>query len=387
MPDDRGYPSWVPTWVPDLFPGSTPFRDPPPCPPGTRRLVGGGCSTPTEPAPPPKLVEIDEGFVAPVLIPRPNTRPPKVPGPVGPPPAPPAPAPGAPGGGSVVDRTTGRYFPRGPAAPRTLPGALSVGGALLWVWAMAFGPSLGFGWRERSLFDPLPRNAGPPRRTRPRGTVVSPNAPRPFWDETYRPGYRSLPDWLRPARGPFPTSRRIPTNVATPLPRTVPTRPRTLPGGRSTVQPLPAPAPWGLGDPLPSPGYDPFTYAPAPAPAPRAPPRPAPRTRDPIRWPLGLPFGLPGSVPAPSPRTRSPLTPQPTPSSPSQPTPRAPPLPRLPPAPTLTPFDQPVPRSQPQPQRKPTEANPCTEQRTERRRRQKDCKRYTTKTIRVCADK
>jgi hypothetical protein len=93
--------------------------------------------------------------------------------------------------------------------------------------------------------------------------------------------------------------------------------------------------------------------------------------------------GFPGTAqPRVAPRT---LTPQ-QPSTRSPPRTRTPTTPRPSPPPSLTPLQDPVPTSQPQALRKPTSANPCTTERTARRRRQKDCKSYTTKTIRVCAD-
>jgi hypothetical protein len=182
-----------------------------------------------------------------------------------------------------------------------------------------------------------------------------------------------------PRRTPDATPRS--PSVDAPARAPLPNRPRALPSTRTPVRSVPAPAPWGLGDPLPGPGYDPFTVAP-PTPTPR--PAPAPRAVRP-RVPVGFPdfpwLDVPGrSVPRLEPGTRpSPLTPQ---------QPRSPPRTSRPPkAPTdLTPIQDPVPPSLAQPQPRPTQSNPCTAQRAERRRRQKKCREFTTKTIRVCAD-
>lgn len=380
MPDDLNSPWWL-RIIPTLFPHDTPTIDEQlRCPPGTRRgrpgegCVPDGVSGDQQG----RLVEVPgDAFVGPVPTPR-VPLPPKVP--TAPPPAPPAPDPVLPRAPapSPADMSTGRYFPRGAAGATA-----TTAGLLLYVLgAGVIGPYLGYGWRERSFFDPLPRNAGPPRRRRPR-TVATPDE-FPFGEDPYAP-YRPMPRF--PATGlPIPLPRRLPNapfglpDVRTTPPRTVPTRPRAVPGTQTPVRGLPAPSPtgWTLGNPIPGPGYDPYTYAP---PTPRTAPRPTPRTRNPVRLPFWSPFGLPFGEPAPVPGTRvpRPLTPQPT--------TRAPPRVRLPPPPRLTPLQDPVPHSLAQPQGKPSEANPCTAQREARRKRSRDCKRYTTKTIRVCADK
>jgi len=370
MPDDFRIPWWL-RQLPDLWPRDTPtIPEQLRCPPGFHRgRPGEGCVPDAPPPPPPStepgtLTEVDEGFVAPTPPPRVVPRPPKVPAPL--PPAPPGP--------TVVDRSTGRYFPgRGSPTPTTVGLLLSVLGTLV------FGPY--FTSSDRAYREELERRTlpGPPRRGRPR-RVESTTEPEvnctlnPLHPNCWQTLPRA-PGWWMPA----PT-RRTP-RVSTPgqRPRTVPTGPSPLPQPRTRVPTVPAPSPagWLLGDPIPGPGYDPFTYTPAPAPAPRAAPRPGTRRRPRVAFPL--PFGdpgLPGSVARPIPRrVTQPLTPQPL------------PRPRLPPAPTLTPLQDPVLQAQPQPLRKPTSANPCTTERTARRRRQRECKQYTTKTIRVCADK
>lgn len=371
---------WFPRLIPILPPKNTPsIPDQLKCPPGFHRNLGRGC-VPDPPPPPPKLVEIPSSPPEP-RPPSGRERPPKEargPLPVPPgvvvPPPPVVPSPSSPA--DVVRPSNQVRFPITGAGAAT---ATTVGLLLSVLWSGVFAPYLrGPSGPLGPLGFPLPAPTGPPRR---RGRVTTPTvpAPRPFWDVTYRPGYRSLPDWLRPVRGPFPVPRRVPVVVSTPAP--VPSRPGTVPRTRTPVSTVPAPAPWTLGTPLPGPGYDPFTQAP-PTPAPRAVPRSTPRTRNPVRLPVWFPVGDPVSRPATPGRPRS------TPLTPQQPTLTPQPTPRLPTAPfnPLTPLQGPVPKSQPHALRKPTSANPCTTERTARRRRQKDCKRYTTKTIRVCAD-
>lgn len=358
MPDDFRLP-----WFPRIrFPENTPrIRDQLRCPPGTHRRLGAGPDAPCVsdgPAPPGTLVEIPaDAFVGPV-VPRPVPRPqipPKAP--TAPPPTAPPPT-ASPSGGSVVDRTTGRYFPRGRTLPLpTLPQAAARAGLVLWVLGtLIFQPTERL-MREAGTL-PRPRSAGPPRRGSRRAPVAAPIG---------------FPEFIK-IIGPFP----IPTGGADVRAPTVSTRPRTLPGTRTPVQRVPAPtgSPWGApGFPLPSPAYDPFTVAP-PTPRPIHAPagRPAGRPR-PRVLPFLPGFGLPGGQPRAVPRT---LTPQ-------QPRARDP-LTR-PPAPSpLTPVNPGL-SPLPQFQAKPTSSNPCTTERTARRRRQKDCQSYTTKTIRVCADK
>lgn len=384
-----------------IRPRNTPsIRDQVKCPPGQHRdLATGACVA----DPPPRLVEVP----APPGAPRPPTgreRPPHdesrgplplppVQPPVTPAPPPVAPAPSPadvlPPRGPVFPRTTPRGVePTIPAAAAAIPAAV-----LAVLYSFVFYPY----FRSSPLERAQQRTGGPPRRGGRRTTTATPPAPRPYWDTTYRPGYRGLPAWV-------PRGVLIPVPGADPYgtPRTVPSRPGAVPRSQPTVRTVPstrsAPAPvearWTLGDPLPGPGYDPFTRAPAPAPAPRAAPRPAARPGSRPRVVFPLPFGVPGVGPGPfSPA----LTPQPrapapnSPPLPRQPTPRAPPrsTPRPVPAPPpqLTPFNPPVPTSQPQVKSAPTEANPCTAQREARRSRQKSCRSYTTKRIRVCADK
>lgn len=373
-------PEFIIPWIPRLIPLIAP-RSEPLVLPTTPRRPGG-------PPLPPKVPTVTQVPEPPAPAPprdpaRPGApRPPKSPDEAFlPPPAPPTiptPAPSP----SVVDRTTGRYFPRSRTVRLpTLPEAASRAGLVLWV--------LGTLVFEPYLRGPLtrPQPSGPPRRTRRPNTAVNPDAP--FEWVPGRNIYR-LPQPRFPA-SPFP--RRSPRATTTPVrtPGTVSPRPGPLPGGGTTVSPVPAPRVVEQPRQFPQPeaplGYDPFVLAPpTPAPAARPAPRGAPRTGPRIAFPLGFPVP---SAPRSVPRTRTrpltpqqPLTPQPTPSSPPSSS-----RPRLPPAPRLTPFDAPVPTSQPQYRAKPTEANPCTAQREARRGRQKDCKRYTTKTIRVCADK
>lgn len=385
-PDDPELPP-IPTFPPPPLPPETPdcpsgtrrafvrgvgFRcepvvgQPPPCPPGmTRGGPGGTCASPF------KLVELPEP------LPPKEARGPLPGRIITPPKGPPGSAPSGPSPADVL--------PRAPSYPQTLPVGrsvpvsasvlarvrqLSIAGTLSFVWALVFGPY---------LTGPLiARPSGPPRRTR-----------RPTTDEDVPPFFRyegPFPRYIPTGAPPVPLpsqpqpgARSIPR--AQPQPRALPTRPRTLPGAGATVQPVLAPAGWTLGDPETGPGYDPFTVAP-PTPSPRAPARPFPRDRDlPFPLPSGLsfPIGDPlRSAPGTIPRR---LTPQ------RPPRPATPPRVRLPPAPRLTPISSPVPRSEPLGLRAPTEANPCTTERTARRRRQRECKKFTTKTIRVCADK
>lgn len=313
---------------------------------------------------PPSTPRPDDAFLPPVKIP--VLEPPVV-----------GPGPGAtpsPGGGSIADALPRQRLPV--SGPRVAPGVLaavrdlSIAGVLSWVWALAFGPSIG----TFALPEPRPAGRGPPRRRARVVDTATPPAPRGYLDRTTPRSYPGLPPWLRPnILVPLPETIDAPINPRHGR-RTLPTRPRTVPGGSSTVSPVLAPAGWTLGDPIVGPGYDPFTWAP-PSAQPRAPGQPFPREQPvDFPWPASLPFAPRGTGrPRPTPRTRTPLTEQP--------------LPRPAPTPTLTPFDEPVPRSQPQPRPQPYQANPCTAQRTERRRRQRDCKKFTTKTIRVCAEK
>lgn len=374
-------PGFLPGLPPDPGPG---IHDQIACPPGSHRPLGGGINAPCVADAgrdaPPKRTEIDEGFVGPAPIPRDTIRPPKLPpgtAPPGPTLPPPPTSPG-PSPADALPRSLPSQLPI-PRSTRPLPTLGAVAGrlgALAWVLGtLVFSP----------YFLPrVPQRAqGPPRRTT-RRTVTSPGdincgpgATDPF---CYMPLPRQ-PGGKIPERTPDAPAGS--PRTGSPAGRSVPDRPRTLPGTRTPVRRVPAPTPagWTLGDPLAGPGYDPFTYAP-PTPrvaTPRATPRPATRPR--VGFPL--PFGLPRVDPGFGTR---PLTTQPRPLTPQQPA-RARPGVRPSPPPTLTPFNDPVPTSQPQAFRKPSSADPCTAQRTERRRRQRECKRYTTKTIRVCADK
>lgn len=359
---------------PRLVPFITP-PDPEPTTPLPRQPRRPGSDTPAPPPPPdigtPRQLPPDDAFVGPVPHPQPRrpTLPPKAPAPTVTPPT-----------SSPVDGATGRYFPRGRAAPRigVLNRVLGIPGAMAWVLGtLVFGPYFGTTRDYQGELE-RPSTSGPPRR---RGRVTTPTvpAPRPWPDD---PFLEPLPRF--PGTGlPIPLPRRTPSAPGTLVdastrPRTLPPRPRTVPRTGTPVQTVPSPNDWTLGDPLPGPGYDPFTRAPAPAPAPRAAPRARPGTRR-VGFPVQLPWSLPGVEPRSVPRTNPrPLTPQ---------QPRAQPrTPTLPRPPELTPAQDPVPVSLAQPQRKPTQSNPCTTERTARRRRQKDCKKFTTKTIRVCAD-
>jgi hypothetical protein len=378
-------------WLPRVLPGDLTWHTGEPsivdqvkCPPGQVRRPGGRCGPP--PPDPGHIVLVPTPPPAP-SPPRPGARPPKdeargpLPPPLEPPPAAPPPRvePAPPvTRPPVFPNVRGRALPRGVLNP-----VLGTTGAIAWVLGtLVFGPY--FTRSDRDYEEELERTStrGPPRRrNRPGGTAQADEYP--WGRDPYGP-YNPLPRF--PGTGmPIPLPRRTPNaparlpRVGIPAPRTLPTRPQPLPRTVPTVRGVPAPAGWTLGDPIEGPGYDPFTRAP-PTPSPRTAPRSTPRTRSPVRLPVWLPIGDPVSVPRIGDRPRStPLTPQ----QPSSSSPR----PRFPPRPTLTPFDEPVPTSEPQGLRKPTESNPCTTERTARRRRQKDCKRYTTKTIRVCADK
>lgn len=357
---------FLPRWFIDIF--DTP-RNTPTIPeqlPSQPRRPGQPNSPPKSPDEPGTLTEVDEGFAGPLPVPRDTVRPPKLPPGTAPTSSP---LPG--GGGSPADTLP----PRLPAGrPARLPATASVLGALAWVYgALVFGPFF------RGVV-PQPRTAGPPRRNTRRPPVAT-STPR--FDCTWTGGALDPGCWQPMPRAP---GARIPQGGSLDDPAssspTVPARPRTVPGTRTPVQRVPTPAqfpaPWGLGDPLPGPGYDPFTVAP-PTPAPRAaPPRPGAR-RTPVLAPL-----LPGwiSDPTGSPTRGVPRV-RPRPLTPQQPA-RAQPRGRTTP---LTPLQDPVPRSEPLGLRKPTSANPCTTERTARRRRQQECRRYTTKEIRVCADR
>lgn len=329
---------------------------------------------PQDPPPPPKpspigkLGEIDDAFVAPIPPPiaRPNIpkvpappvpQPPGAPAPPATPPAGPGPAP-TPTGPSPADVLPRQQLPSSLPLPRQrmlpLPTAATVLGVL---WELVFLPY--FETPVRSI------PTGPPRRTRPRSTVVDSPTAAPG-----RPG-----TWPQP-RIPAPTGD--PTDEWNPP---LPTRPRTVPRTSTPVRTVPAPG-WTLDDPLDFPGYDPFTHAP-PTPQPRAPARPFPRTTGPdfpfpIGWPVDLPVRVPRGVPSGRPGPLSPIG-DPLTGQPSRPRGARPVKLPSPLDPVLDPLAE--------PRRPPTEANPCTSQRTERRRRQKKCKEFTTKTIRVCADK
>lgn len=375
-----------------LWPRNTPtIRDQLACPPGSHRsLESGGC-VPDTPPPPPVLNTVPTPPPAPSTRDTSRDRPPKneaflppIPPPVIVQPPPPVVPPPVASPAPFPDATTS--LPRAPRGTVRTTGVLnpllSVGGVLAWVLGtLVFGPY--FTGTTRDYERELERTStrGPPRRGRPRGRT----------SEDLPPYYRYEGPWPyppgTPLPGPIPFPRRTPSGPGT-QPRAPTTRlpspaqPRALPRTRPTVRGLPAPAGWTLGDPLPGVGYDPYTVAP-PTPSPRTRPRSTPRTRNPVRLPVWWPVSDPVRLPGVAPRRTTPLTPQqPT----SSPRPRAPLTPQQPFNP-LTPLQDPVPLSQPQGLRKPTSANPCTTERTARRRRQQDCKRYTTKTIRVCADK
>lgn len=376
---------WIPRLWPLLPPRSTPTIDEQlRCPPGSHRELGRGC-VPDSPPPPPTVVELP-GAPPPPREPRPGARPPKsddafvgpVPVPVPVPQPTPAPAPTT---SSPVDRTTGRYFPRDRTTRLpTLPEAASRAGLVLWV----LGSFVFSRYFDRSPLERAqhPAPSGPPRRTT-RGRIDTLPAPRPWPADPY-PDYRPLPGF---PRIPFPLPTESPR--ATHSPRgTVRPRvdPRALPRPRTAVPTVPAPVYQpGVFEPIPGPGYDPFVVAP-PTPAPRSVPRSTPGRRSPVRLPVWWPGQpvLPGTG-APGRVRPGPLTPQqPT----SSPRPRPPLTPQRPPQPTLTPVNDPMSGLSPQPGfRKASPSDPCTEARAERRRNQRECKRFGTKTIRVCVDR
>lgn len=163
------------------------------------------------------------------------------------------------------------------------------------------------------------------------------------------------------------------------------TRPGTTPLPRGT----PAGYPYGVPAGYPSPFELPFP-SPNPMPGPaRAPARRAVPQEPAFPWPSEL---LPRSG-----RRTQPRTPRPT----RRPLPREQPLTLQPGQPIgadmpIGSIYDPLP-SQPSPQPNPSPSvpnapnDPCraaaTEQKREQRRRRKECKKFTTKTIRVCADK
>lgn len=363
---------WIPRLLPLLPPPNTPTIDEQlRCPPGTHRELGRGCV----PDAPPRLVEVPTPPPAP-RTPTGRERPPPKDAFVGPIVQPPVVSPPVVSTPAPVDSTTGRYFPRsGRTTGGVLGPVLNTAGALAWVLGtLVFGPYFGVGnWDTRAE----PRSSGPPRRNRPRARAADDippyyryEGPWPYMPGTPLPGPIPLP--RRTPNVPAPRSQpRSPPRTATPTPVPAPST-RPVPRTRAPVSPLPAG--WTLGDPILGPGYDPFTYAP-PTPQARPVPRaPSRRARPRIGFPLPYgPIGVPGDVGRPL--VDRPLTRQPRPLTPQQP------------FNPLTPLNDPVPTSQPQALRKPTSANPCTTERTARRRRQQKCKRFKSKTIRVCADK
>lgn len=371
MPDDiPGIPWWL------RLPFIPAPRDTPSlpaqlkCPPGQHRgRPGEGCVPDADDTG--TLRELpDEGFVAPA--PPPRSVPPKVPGP--------APTPTGPSPADVLPRAPAPSYPstlplprqrptRLPSLPTLLPRLVTTGFYFGVLWELLFRPYFEGPLRTRPT--------GPPRRTRP------PVDTSPVY---YPAGWPDAPTEIFGAPGPLRRVRPLPRTTVRSYPVDLPEWAVPVPGGPQplprtvpTVRTVPAPR-WTLDDPLPGPGYDPYTYQP-PAPAPQRPAQPFPRTapRD-FPWPFGLPRAVPGSRPrsTPGPVAR-PLTPQQPARAPRTPRPVKRPGPLTP----LQPDVPPLPQFQP----RPTQANPCTEQRTARRRRQSECRKFTTKTIRVCADR
>lgn len=314
---------------------------PPPCPPGqTRSGPGGRCAQPFTRARMP-IPQMPTVIYEPVYQPRTS----------------PAPSP--------ADR-----LPRQRAArpARGIGGLL--GGVYAWVLGtLVLGPYLG-----GDDWQPAPRSSGPPRRTR-RPPGPSQDVP-PFY--RYEGPWPYTPGTALPGPIPMPSTRRTTApgrnTRGIPAPRALPPRPRSMPRAQPTVSPVPAPAPWTLGDPLPELGYDPYTVAP-PTPAPRRPAQPFPQPRAPaFPFPTGLPL---------SPRVGTRRTVRSTPRTLTS-QPRRVQLPRQP---SFTPNPNPSPLAFAQPMAQPASSNPCTAQREQRRRKQKACKKFTTKTIRVCADR
>lgn len=373
-----------------------------PCPPGyTRGGPGGACARPFTPSDP-----FPDPIQPPPPAPPTQSRGPLVLPPEVLPPQPVLPGP------SPADQLPPPRFPRTVApAAAVLRGVArsTIAGILGWMYGtLIIGPGI-ISQREYDAELGRVSTKGPPRRrTNPQVTgdvVPDPRVPRrvpgpfsvklpsrrkdPSTGPTSRPVLLPNDPCLLYGEGCGDINSRLRRTIGTEEPVLAP--PRPLPRTSPTVRGVPAPAGWTLGDPIEGPSYDPFITAP-PTPSPIHAPT-APRTV-PSGRPRVLPL-LPGwiadprSVPRVSPRTvpRSPLRPQ-QPSSPRTSPPRTP-LPRKAPAPfnPLTPLQDPVPRLDPTRLQPPNEANPCTVERTARRRRQKECKRFTTKTIRVCADK
>src|SRR5688572_15974819 len=138
--DDFSIPSWFPRfWE---RPRTTPrIVDQLKCPAGQHREIGRGC-VPDTPPPPPVLVQLPTAPPSPSTRDTSRDRPPKLDearGPlppviVTPPVTPPPVVPSTPPPGSVVDATTGRYYPR--VRTVRLPNlfeAASRAGLVLWV--------------------------------------------------------------------------------------------------------------------------------------------------------------------------------------------------------------------------------------------------------------
>lgn len=224
----------------------------------------------------------------------------------------------------------------------------------------------------------------PPVRRTPRTIPNIPGLPADFPSPTLNPIDFILREWqlyTRPlgersgnrrrggarTRARFPPMPPISLPAPGPIPVDIPTPARSTPNARP--DPFP-PA-------VPSPGRSP---APSPRPAPR-PARAAPaRLINPlISALLSAPlYGSPGSLPSPRLRPRS------------QPQPRLRELSQ--PSSPLTPSQQPGVGLQPgRVTVASPEGNPCEvrvrEQRRKQRQRRKQCQKFTTKTIRVCADR
>lgn len=294
-----------------------------------------------------------------------------------------------PGGPSVADRP--RPAPRVPSIA-DLAFAFIFGGAQP---SPAPRPARRPPRRRRS---PAPKRRPARRRTpstRPAPAPIpeGPPAPAPDRPAPSRlplPRVKDLPwrgvpfiieEWRRYIEGPRPVPR-----TPGPPTRTSPrTRPTTfpplpapaIPGPRAIPVDLPTRSPRGFPERVPGPSYDPFIVAP------------------PAGRPVFTPSPTPASRPATQPRIAFPLAPG-FPSS--RPRPSRAPAPRA--QPSLRQLEQPgspLTPVQPGPLglgritvASPT-ADPCAvrvrDARRKQRERRKECKKFVTKTIRVCADK
>lgn len=346
----------------------------------------------TRPSPDPNLERADDWFVGvPDIIAGPPAPAPAPPGTIGLAPTfpvdiptepvwrPPTTTPQSP----LPPSTSPSPLPSSPSpstSPATRPGAprprspVSVPGLLIDEWLEL--------WRQYLNPRPIPwpsrRERGTPRV--PPSTIEFPNEQPDLenicasYPELCTVTPRSIPGTIFPSPVDDP-SIAAPTNW-----------PSNWPFPATPSAPSPAGYPYGV--PLP---YDPFSTTPGPV---RAPASPRPATRVPRRttpsepafpWPSDLlPRTGRRNRPAPSPLTR-------TPSQPAPRSPTAPGSPLIVQQPYNPLVDDPTRATAPQPSSPLVPSNPCTaaatEQKREQRRRRKECKRFKTKTIRVCADK